>query len=137
MRPGRTVFHKQVDIDLLQGDAHAGTLQVGQHDEFDVCRRLVIVKLVLASGVGHETITGQPCSAISSLLTAVAESYLSSSPPSLRTIFRREKTVPKTSFASSSLAFTVCPSPIAPAWASVAREDLPTTEVGRGSQRRL
>lgn len=46
----RTVFHKQIDIDLLQRDAHAGTLEVRQHDELDIRRCLIVVKLVLAGG---------------------------------------------------------------------------------------
>lgn len=50
-----TVFHEQIDVDLLQGDAHAGALQVGQHDELDVGRSLVVVQFVLAGGVGDET----------------------------------------------------------------------------------
>lgn len=39
----RTVFHKQIDVDLLQGDAHARTLQVCQHDKLDVGRCFVVV----------------------------------------------------------------------------------------------
>lgn len=46
-----TIFHKQIDVDLLQGDAHAWALEVGQHDKFDVGRRLVVVQFVLARGV--------------------------------------------------------------------------------------
>lgn len=69
-------------------------------------------------------------------------SYLSSSPPSLRAMFRNEKTVPKISFASSSVVCADWPktggSPLAGADASeVGREDFPANELGRGSQRRL
>lgn len=68
--------------------------------------------------------------------------YLSSSPPNLRTIFRKEKTVPNTSLASSSVVRADCPKteviPILEAGVSdVGLEDLPTTEAGRGNQRRL
>lgn len=55
-------------------------------------------------------------------------------------MFRNENTVPNTSFASSSPALTVWPSPVeaAPgAGGSAERDDFPTMEVGLGSQRRL
>ena len=50
----RTVFHEQVDINLLQRDAHTGTFEIGQHDEFDIGRRFIVVKLVLAGRVGNK-----------------------------------------------------------------------------------
>lgn len=56
-RVTQTVFHKEIDIDLLQRDAHAGTLEVRQHDKLDVGRRLVVVQLVLAGVVGNEAET--------------------------------------------------------------------------------
>lgn len=50
-----TIFHKQIDVDLLQGNAHARALQVRQHNELDICRGLIVVQFVLAGGVGDET----------------------------------------------------------------------------------
>lgn len=77
---------------------------------------------------------------VESKVTAKA-SHLSSSPPSFRTIFRSEKTVPKTSFASSSVDRVdgeVEGSPLATVGVSeVGREGFPATEAGRGSQRRV
>lgn len=66
-------------------------------------------------------------------------SHLSSSPPSLRTMFRSENTVPNTNFESSSVARIVWPVPAGPGWAgpSAFREDFPMIDAGRGSQRRL
>lgn len=52
--PGRTIFHVEIDVDLLQGDAHAGALGVRQHDKLDIGRRLVVMQLVLAGAKGHE-----------------------------------------------------------------------------------
>lgn len=57
-------------------------------------------------------------------------------------MFRSEKTVPKISFASSSVVRVDGPEtdvrPLATVGVSeVGREDLPTAEVGRGSQRLL
>lgn len=46
-----TIFDEQVDVDLLQGDTHAGTFEIGQHDKFNVCRRLIVVKLILTGGI--------------------------------------------------------------------------------------
>lgn len=57
----RTIFHVEIDVDLLQGDAHAGTLGVRQHDELDVGRRLVVVQLVLAGVEGNEARLGFQC----------------------------------------------------------------------------
>lgn len=54
----RTVFHEEIDIDLLEGDAHAGTLGVCQHDKLDIGRGLVVVQLVLAGVEGHEAKEG-------------------------------------------------------------------------------
>jgi hypothetical protein len=67
-------------------------------------------------------------------------SYLSSSPPSFRTMLRKEKTVPKMSLASSSALKAGRDEDVNPlsAFASDAgREALPPDEVGLGSQRRL
>lgn len=50
-----TILNEQVDIDLLQGDAHWWALEVGQHDELDVGRRFIIMKLVLAGSEGDKT----------------------------------------------------------------------------------
>jgi hypothetical protein len=50
----RTVFHEEIDIDLLQSDAHAGALGVRQHDELDIRRCFVVVQLVLAGVEGDE-----------------------------------------------------------------------------------
>lgn len=52
----RTIFHKQIDVDLLQSDAHAGTLEVRQHHKLDIRRRLVVVQFVLAGGERHEAV---------------------------------------------------------------------------------
>ena len=107
-RVSRTVFYKQIDVDLLKGNAHAGTLEIRQHDKLDIGRSFVVVQLVLIGGVGDEAI-GFAISAGGSRGRNRNGGcpYLSSSPPSLRTMFRRENTVPKTNFASSSLALTV------------------------------
>jgi hypothetical protein len=89
------------------------------------------MELVLAGGVGDKT----ECKSVACLLARETEwSYLSSSPPNLRTMFRKENTVPNTSFASSSVERTVWPRP---ARSDPEREPLPASEVGRGSQRRL
>lgn len=50
----RTVFHKEIDVDLLQRNAHAGALDIGEHDKLGIRRRLVVMKLILAGCVGHE-----------------------------------------------------------------------------------
>lgn len=58
-------------------------------------------------------------------------------------MFRRENTVPKMSFASSSVVRADCPKTgagISLPWmerSEVGREDLLVMEAGRGSQRRL
>lgn len=65
---------------------------------------------------------------------------LSSSPPSLRTMFRSEKTVPNISFASSSAlrAWRAGTVVLSGSFAcDVGREVFPEDEVGLGSQRRL
>lgn len=56
--PARTVFHIEIDIDLLQGDAHAGALGVRQHDELGIGRGLVVVQLILAGVEGYEAKEG-------------------------------------------------------------------------------
>lgn len=53
-----TIFHKQIDVDLLQGNAHAWALQVRQHDELDIRRGFIVVQFVLAGGIGNETASG-------------------------------------------------------------------------------
>ena len=70
----------------------------------------------------------------------VPVSHLSSSPPSLRTIFRKENTVPNMSFASSSALRAGREEAVNPlgAFASEAgRGALLPEEDGLGSQRRL
>lgn len=52
----RTVFNKQIDVDLLQGDTHAGTFEIRQHDKLDIGRSFIVVQLVLVGGVGDEAI---------------------------------------------------------------------------------
>lgn len=54
MRSQRTVFHKKVDVNLLQCNPHAGALKIGEHDELDVRRGFVIVELVLTGAIGNE-----------------------------------------------------------------------------------
>jgi hypothetical protein len=49
-----TVFNKQVDVNLLEGDTHAGAFDIRKHDKLDVCRRFIVVELVLASSIGNE-----------------------------------------------------------------------------------
>lgn len=49
-----TIFHKEIDVDLLKSKAHAGALDIGEHDKLNVCRRFVVVKLVLIGPVGDE-----------------------------------------------------------------------------------
>lgn len=137
-----TIFDKQVDIDLLQCDAHWRALKVGQHDELDIGRRLIVMKLVLAGSEGNEAgrvlAVSKPMP-YNEYAGIVEKSHLSSSPPNLRTILRKENTVPKTSLASSSPARTVCPRPAGPVPVpGVSPErDFPMIEAGRGSQRRL
>lgn len=65
------------------------------------------MQLVLACSVTDEAMETDPVSMISDSPDAQESfffffTYLSSSPPSLRTIFRRENTVPNISLASSS-----------------------------------
>ena len=98
------VFDIKINVDLLQRKPHAGTFEIGKHDEFDIGRGLVVVQLVLIGTEGDKT--GDKDIMVSNWLICPRrkrKSHLSSSPPSLRTIFRREKTVPKMSFASSSV----------------------------------
>jgi hypothetical protein len=67
-------------------------------------------------------------------------SYLSSSPPSFRTILRKENTAPKMSFASSSALKAGRDEDANPLGALVSeagRGALLPEEVGLGSQRRL
>ena len=66
--------------------------------------------------------------------------YLSSPPPSFRTIFRREKTVPKMSLASSSALNAgreVGAVLLLDRASDSGRAGLPEAEGGRGSHRRL
>lgn len=46
----QTIFHKQIDVDLLQCNAHAGTLEVCQHYKLGIRRCLVVVQLILTGG---------------------------------------------------------------------------------------
>ena len=50
-----TILNIEVDVYLLQGNAHAGTFCIGDHDKFGVGGRFVEVKFVLACGVGNKT----------------------------------------------------------------------------------
>ena len=137
-----TVFDIKIDVDLLQSDTHAGTPDVRKHDKLDVCRRFVVVKLVLASPIGDEAKAGVYLLALHcSCRTGGSRAYLSSSPPNFRVMFLREKTVPKMSLASSSVVRDDGPTtggtPLLEASSEVGREDLLDIEGGRGSQRRL
>lgn len=102
-----TIFNVKINIDLLQCNPHAWALNIGKHYEFDVGRRLIIMEFVLTGTIGHKA-EGEGSTVSTSLFYSFGRgtevcSHLSSSPPNLRTIFRREKTVPKISLASSSV----------------------------------
>lgn len=90
-------FNIDIDVDLLQNQPHGGRLGVCKHDKLGVGWGLIVMQFVLRSTVREEAAPAQ-----SLQKTKVKRKYLSSSPPSLRTIFLREKTVPNTSLASSS-----------------------------------
>jgi hypothetical protein len=49
-----TVFHIEIDINLLQGDSHARGLCIGEHDKLDIGWRFKVVQLVLASSVANK-----------------------------------------------------------------------------------
>lgn len=49
-----TIFHEEVDIDLLKRDPHTRTLDIGKHHELDIGRRLVVVKLVLTRPIRNK-----------------------------------------------------------------------------------
>lgn len=94
------------------------------------------MELVLAGAIGDETATMDQV--VRSEWPIVFDPYLSSSPPSFRTMLRREKTVPKMSFASSSAVRFDCSEPGAtPCESDVGRAGLPPIVAARGSQRRL
>ena len=148
----RTIFHIEINIDLLQSQTHAAGLGIREHDELDIGRRLVVMELVLASSIGKEARPqALSCKTVShmdvekdmeSLWAIRTLTYLSSSPPSLRTMFRSEKTVPKMSFASSSALKVGLPVPVDTPLlrgvvSKVGREDALPVEIGRGSHRRL
>lgn len=49
------VFNIKINVDLLQRKPHAGTFEIGKHDEFDIGRGLVVVQLVLIGTEGDKT----------------------------------------------------------------------------------
>lgn len=49
-----TILNVKVDIDLLQGDAHAGAFDIGDHDKLGVCGGLVEVQLVLVGSIRNK-----------------------------------------------------------------------------------
>lgn len=49
-----TILNIKVDINLLQGDAHAGAFDIGDHDKLGVCGCLVEVKLVLVGSIRNK-----------------------------------------------------------------------------------
>jgi hypothetical protein len=146
----RTIFNVEIHIDLLQCQTHAASLGVREHDELDVGRRFVVMELVLACSIGEKagpqavscrTGSHRMCRKVvaGNAICAIEDpAYVSSSPPSLRTMLRSEKTVPKMSFASSSGLKAGRPgfvdTPLLRGTASkVGREDLLPVEMGRGS----
>jgi hypothetical protein len=52
--PAPTVLDIEVDINLLEGYPHTGSLGVGEHDKLDVRGGLIVMQLVLAGPVGNE-----------------------------------------------------------------------------------
>lgn len=105
-RRQRILDHKldvEIRPDLLQNNAQIVRFGIGEHDEFQPCRRLVVVKLVVASAVRYEAAAQVSLSGEVHGRERGAGAYTSSSPPSRFTMFRNEKMVPKISFASSSL----------------------------------
>lgn len=134
-----TILNIEIDVYLLQSDAHAGAPGISEHDEFGIRRRLVEVNFVLTSTVGDKARSKSIDRSIWQA-SRPQRTYLSSSPPSLRTMFRKEKTVPNTNLASSSVIrayfsrseIALCE----PVLSDVGREDLPDADTGRGSQRR-
>ena len=53
---GLTVFNVEVDIDLMQNDSKVIHLDIGQHYEFKVCSRLVVVKFIYTCSIGYKVI---------------------------------------------------------------------------------
>ena len=53
--PSHTIFDVKIDVNLLQRESHAWALEIREHHELDIRRRLEIVKLVLICTVGHKT----------------------------------------------------------------------------------
>jgi hypothetical protein len=49
-----TVFHIEIDINLLQGDSHAWGFSIGEHDKLDIGWRFEVMQLVLASPVANK-----------------------------------------------------------------------------------
>ena len=128
------ILDETVDIYLLQRDPHRARFSVGEHYKLDIGGGLIVMELVLRGSVGKETVFYVQYN--SDLSTGRWD--LSSSPPSLRTMFRREKTVPNISFASSSALRTerAWPPPFTYAWEE-GREVLPAEEIEGGSHRFL
>src|SRR5436190_5532187 len=91
----------------MQDISHIGSLSIGEHDEFDVGDRFIVVQFILSRTITDKTSRIISVRKSHSKLRVckntriLASTYLSSGPPSLRTIFRNEKIVPKMSFASS------------------------------------
>ena len=51
-----TVFNVEVDIDLMQNDSEVIHLDIGQHYEFKVCGRLVVVKFIYTCSIGYKVV---------------------------------------------------------------------------------
>jgi len=93
-----TEFHIEVNIYLVQDVPHVGAWCVGKHHEFDAGGSFVVMQFVLTGAVWYEAT--RMCETQASTLLC-RYPYLSSGPPSFRTMFRRENIVPNISFASS------------------------------------
>jgi hypothetical protein len=87
----------------MQDISHIRCLSVRKHDKFDVRDGLVVVQFVLSGTIAYETRRSKTSDVIPfyNIINRPIIAYLSSCPPSLRTIFRSENMVPKMSFASS------------------------------------
>lgn len=55
-----TVFNVEVDIDLMQNDSEVVHLDIGQHYEFKVCGRLVVVKFIYTCSIGYKVVITIP-----------------------------------------------------------------------------
>jgi hypothetical protein len=146
----KRVFDDELDVDvnpnLVQSNSHGGSLRICEHHKLGVARRFVEMELVLRGAIGEKT-KGTASELWWSRKTeqiyrseSLLISYLSSSPPSLRTMLRRENTVPKISLASSSALRAgrdEDANPLGTFTSEAGREALLLEDVGLGSQRRL